>query len=113
MEHRDLDSLFAAYREACPDPEPSAGFMPRIWERIQTYSADEQRTIFWFFFGRTTKSLATVAVAVCFLLGLLNLTASQHALDLSYPDSLAAAHTAESTNFTESTHSPVPGENDH
>ena len=30
-----LDEWFAAYREACPEPEPSAGFMPRLWARIE------------------------------------------------------------------------------
>lgn len=30
-----LDALFARYREACPDVEPSADFMPRLWERIE------------------------------------------------------------------------------
>jgi hypothetical protein len=30
-----LDRLWAEYREACPDPEPSAGFMPGLWQRIE------------------------------------------------------------------------------
>ena len=30
----ELDRLLAAYREACPAPEASAGFMPRLLERI-------------------------------------------------------------------------------
>jgi anti-sigma-K factor RskA len=30
-----LDALWAEYREACPDPEASAGFMPRLWQRIE------------------------------------------------------------------------------
>ena len=29
-----LDELFAAYREALPDREPSAGFTPELWRRI-------------------------------------------------------------------------------
>jgi anti-sigma-K factor RskA len=31
-----LDSLFAEYRDACPDPEASANFMPQLWQRIET-----------------------------------------------------------------------------
>jgi len=30
-----LDALWAQYREACPDPEASAGFMPGLWQRIE------------------------------------------------------------------------------
>ena len=30
-----LDALFAEYRSACPDPEPSADFMPAMWKRIE------------------------------------------------------------------------------
>jgi len=30
-----LDSLWAEYRQACPDPEPSANFIPQVWERIE------------------------------------------------------------------------------
>ena len=29
-----LDELFAAYRDALPDREPSAGFTPELWRRI-------------------------------------------------------------------------------
>jgi anti-sigma-K factor RskA len=30
-----LDSLWAEYRQACPEPEPSANFTPRVWQRIE------------------------------------------------------------------------------
>jgi hypothetical protein len=30
-----LEGLFAAYRDACPDPEPSADFMPGLWRKIE------------------------------------------------------------------------------
>jgi len=30
-----LDSLWAEYRQACPDPEPSANFTPQVWQRIE------------------------------------------------------------------------------
>lgn len=32
---RKLDALWKQYREACPDPEPSAAFMPGLWQRIE------------------------------------------------------------------------------
>jgi hypothetical protein len=30
-----LDALWAEYRDACPDPEPSSKFMPSLWQRIE------------------------------------------------------------------------------
>jgi hypothetical protein len=30
-----LDALWASYREACPDPEPSPAFVPELWQRIE------------------------------------------------------------------------------
>ncbi len=37
MEELDpkLRNLFDAYGAACPDPEPTAGFMPGVWNRIE------------------------------------------------------------------------------
>ena len=37
MEHmeRKLASLWAKYREACPDPDPSPEFMPELWQKIE------------------------------------------------------------------------------
>lgn len=29
-----FDRLMEAYRDACPEPEASAAFMPQLWERI-------------------------------------------------------------------------------
>ena len=34
-----LDDLFHAYREACPDPEPSVNFMPAMWAKIEARQA--------------------------------------------------------------------------
>jgi hypothetical protein len=31
-----LDALWAEYRQACPDPEPSANFIPQVWQRIES-----------------------------------------------------------------------------
>ncbi|HLH42475.1 MAG TPA: hypothetical protein VKV74_05790 [Bryobacteraceae bacterium] len=31
----NLDALWAEYRDACPDPEPSAQFMPMLWQKIE------------------------------------------------------------------------------
>jgi hypothetical protein len=34
-----LDRFWSEYRDACPDPEPSAEFMPRLWQRIEEQSS--------------------------------------------------------------------------
>jgi hypothetical protein len=66
MEKRDmrnneqqLDALFSAYRDAIPDPDCSAGFMPGVWERI-----DRRRN-----FGvRFAKGFLSFAAAMSLLL---------------------------------------------
>jgi hypothetical protein len=54
-----LDEYFAAYRDALPDREPSAGFMPELWRRI------EQRRKPAFAFGRFARGFVTAALALC------------------------------------------------
>jgi hypothetical protein len=39
----ELTALFAAYREALPDPEPSAGFMPLMWAKIEARRRTNRR----------------------------------------------------------------------
>ena len=62
---RELDALLAAYRDACPDPEPSANFMPELWARI-----DNSRSASYNF-RRWTQALVTAAAAICLILGFL------------------------------------------
>ncbi len=64
MLEAELARLFAAYREACPDPEPSLDFMPRLWERIE---AQRSWTREW---KRLTEVLVTAAVALSLVLGI-------------------------------------------
>jgi len=54
-----LDNLFAAYRRLCPDPEVSAGFMPRLWEKI------DARRSFAFKLRLYARGLVSVAAALC------------------------------------------------
>jgi hypothetical protein len=56
-----LGALFAAYREACPDPEPGANFMPVLWQRIEARERSSG-------FGRIARNLVTAALAVSSLL---------------------------------------------
>jgi hypothetical protein len=43
----DLDVLFGAYREAVPDLEPGAGFMPGLWARIEARRRFSLKLRFW------------------------------------------------------------------
>ena len=58
-----LDALFRAYHNACPVPEPSANFMPHLWQRI------ESRQSYGFSFRRMANALVTAAVAATICLG--------------------------------------------
>ena len=104
----ELSALFAAYREACPEVEASANFLPGIWQKI------EGRQSFWFSFEHLARTFAAVAVAMCLLLAALNVRASRNAVPaaVGYVDALAAEHSAEGTYFLEdarSTAQPEPG----
>ena len=61
-----LDALFARYGAACPDPEPSVDFMPRLWARIEAPRS------FSFAFQRLGRFLLTGSAVACLLLGALN-----------------------------------------
>jgi hypothetical protein len=62
-EDENLDALFRAYRDACPDPEASANFMPTLWARI------DSRQTFLFSFRRMANAFVTAAVALSIALG--------------------------------------------
>ncbi len=57
-DEQNLERLFRAYREACPDPDPGPNFMPELWARI------EARKTFSFFLGRWASGLVTAAAAL-------------------------------------------------
>jgi hypothetical protein len=59
-----LDALFRAYRNACPEVEAGANFMPELWQRI------EGRQSFAFSFRRLANTLVPVAVALSLALGI-------------------------------------------
>lgn len=52
-----LDALFRAFA-ACPTPEPSANFMPTLWQKI------ESRQTFTFSFRRMANAFAAAAVTL-------------------------------------------------
>jgi hypothetical protein len=62
---RRLDELFRAYREACPDVEPGANFMPNMWAAI------EARQVSTNWFGRMAQALVMAGLAASVILGML------------------------------------------
>jgi hypothetical protein len=85
MNENELDRIFAGYREAMPDPEPSAQFMPRLWEAIETRRAFRTR------FGRLSRMFVTAAGAV-WLIMVSVLIAHSRATSPSDLDLVADAH---------------------
>jgi hypothetical protein len=59
----ELSALFAAYREACPDPEPSANFTPAMWAKI------EARQTFVHSLKRFAQGIVTAAAAASLVMG--------------------------------------------
>jgi len=59
-----LENVFRAFREACPAPEPSANFMPELWQKI------EARQNLTFSFGRMASAFVTAALALSLGLGI-------------------------------------------
>jgi len=91
-----LDTLFRAYREACVTPEPSANFMPQLWQRI------ESRQTFSFFFGRVARGFVTAAVAATLAMAVyLSVPRSSGSYSSSYVEVLAASHSADSPDLYE------------
>jgi hypothetical protein len=95
-----LDALFVAYRDACPDPEPSANFMPQLWQKIE--ARERTSTVF----GRLTRNLVTAALALSVILGLaVSLSHSSAALPSeSYVEVLAEDQARESLDYFEPVH---------
>jgi hypothetical protein len=92
---RELDDLFQRYRASCPEVEASAGFMPKLWERI------ENRRGFWFAFQGLARTAMTASTALCILLLILNFLAGPQNLP-TYADALAADNsTPEQTYYAE------------
>ena len=85
---QELNSLFGAYREAVPDPEPSADFMPRLWSRI------EAKRSFVFRLRRMSQVAVAAALTACLLGGVLITPFSNQAIQVAgtYVDILADAH---------------------
>lgn len=88
---RGLDALFQEYQKAVDTPEPSASFMPKLWERI------EARRGFVFAWRRVTQVFVGSAAVICLVFaGFMVLPQqSSSARQATYVDVLAEAHPTE------------------
>ena len=60
-----LDRVMREYRDACPEPEASVGFIPGLWRRIESQKVFLRRAKGW------TSAYVTVAAAICLILAIL------------------------------------------
>ena len=99
-----LDELFRSYRVSCPDVEPSAQFMPGLWQKI------EARRGVWFIFQRFARTAMTACAALCLLLLVLNFVSNpqSHLSAATYAEALLADHSADDTDYTELVQSTPP-----
>jgi len=87
-----LDALFAEYRMACPDPEPSADFMPGMWKRIE---ARRVATVSVFKHWAQVCVMATVALTLLIGAVLIPRLQENSASSSSYLEALSAEHSAD------------------
>ena len=103
----EWDRLLAAYREACSPPAPGTGFMPRLWEKI------ESRRLVPFYFRRLARNFITAAAAICMVLAVLLVAPSSPPPVFSmtsYVEMLAADTTPEQVAYAEISHADSEGE---
>ena len=86
---KELDALWVEYRGACPDPEPSAQFMPGLWRRIEA-----RRDSGLFIFRRLAQVCVGAAAALAILMGVVLIPHLQKApvYSATYVDVLTADH---------------------
>ena len=84
-----LDTLWAKYREACPDPEPTAGFMPGLWQRIEARRAANVTLL-----RRIAQICVGATVALTLLMGAVLIPRFERApvYNATYVDVIAADH---------------------
>ncbi len=86
---RKLDALFSEYRQAIPDPEVSAGFMPGMWQRVEA-----RRVANLSLFRRVAQVCVGATVALAVLMGVVLIPHMQRlpVYNASYVDVLTANH---------------------
>lgn len=89
-----LDSLFRAYRNACPEVEASPNFMPSLWQRI------EARQTVTFSFRRMASAFVTAALALSVALGVyMSMPRNNPNAPQSYIEALAEANSLDTPDI--------------
>ena len=100
-ENERLDALFQTYRNAFPDPEPSANFMPQLWQRIE--ARERSSTVF----ARLARTVVTAALALSSILALVVTVSHSHAAALpseTYVEVLEEDHARQNLDYFEPVH---------
>ena len=87
-----LNAMFAEYRMACPDPEPSADFMPGMWKRIE---ARRNQTVSVFRHWAQACVVATVALTLLIGVVLIPKFQENATSSSSYLEALSAEHSSD------------------
>jgi len=94
-----LQALFQEFAQACPDREPSANFMPNLWQQI------EARQTSTFSFRRMANALVTAAVALSIMLGVYEAIPRTNAYTgQSYIEALADANALDAPDIVGPVH---------
>ena len=105
--NRELDQFWSAYYGACRTPDPSPGFMPEIWNRI-----DRRRDTAAPFIRRLTQAFAALAATASLALLLLSvaLPHSTSILTGSYVEALAQSQTSDASLLQDVAYLETPAE---
>jgi len=94
-----LDALFREFAKACPDRDPGANFMPKLWQQI------EARQTYTFSFRRMANALVTAAVALSIVLGVyMSIPRSNSYTGQSYIEALADANALDAPDIVGPVH---------
>lgn len=93
-----LDALWLEYRSAFPDPEPSANFMPNLWQKIE---ARRQETTSVFRRLAQACVMATVAATLVIVV-LIPRIQREPVYTATYVDVLDAAHPMDAAQLLDS-----------
>jgi hypothetical protein len=88
--------MWLAYRDACPDPEARADFMPQLWQKIEAKRSESISVLT--IFKRFAQACVAATAVMLALLSAMPGSQPAESLDLDsrvYTDILAADQTSE------------------
>jgi hypothetical protein len=103
-EEERLDQLWAAYRAACPDPEPGPGFMPGLWSKIEARRRSARLLRRW------TGAFVAAATALSLFMAVHSVREADAAVHaLTYVDALSTDEPFETLVYGELAQLDKPG----